>query len=172
MKVVLFLFITLLTLNVFGQTEPVQTVKPFVGVEKIYLAKDEQGKAGEETEVFSTADIPIHCVIYLDSVKPAVIKMNFIAVNVPGVKAETKIISVSYKTDGAQNQVNFTGKPEGTWIAGNYRIDIFVDGKAAGNKEFEIRKASSQAQNPAPIAVKNFIPSKSKTKPITRSKKN
>ncbi|HEX8287230.1 MAG TPA: hypothetical protein VF556_04505 [Pyrinomonadaceae bacterium] len=172
MKVVLFLFITLLTFNVFAQTEPVQTVKPYVSVEKISLAKDEQGKAGEETEVFSTTDIPIHCVVYLDSVKPTLVKMNFIAVNVPGVKAETKVISVSYKTDGAQNQVNFTGKPDGFWIAGTYRIDIFVDGKAAGNKEFEIRKSSSEAQNPAPLAVKNFIPSKTKPKSPIRSKKD
>lgn len=172
MKVVLFLLTTLLTSNIFAQTESVQTVKPFAGVEKIYLAKDAEGKAGEETEVFSTTDIPIHCIIYLDSVKPTVVKMNFIAVNVPGVKAETKVISVSYKTDGTQNQVNFTGKPEGFWIAGNYRIDIFIDGKAAGNKEFQIRKAPGEARNPAPLAVKNFIPPKPKQKPTTRGKKN
>ena len=172
MKVVLFLFITLLTFSIFAQTESVQTVKPLVGIEKIYLAKDVEGKAGEETEVFSTTDIPIYCVIYLDSVKPTLVKMNFIAVNVPGVKAETKVISVSYKTDGAQDQVNFTGKPEGFWVAGSYRIDIFIDGKAAGNKEFEIRKATGELQNPAPIAVKNFTPPKPKSKPANRGKKN
>lgn len=174
MKIILFLFFifytAFFTSDIFGQSELNQIVAADVNVEKIYLAKDDGGKAGEATDVFSTTDIPIYCVIQLDSVKPTIIKMNFIAVKVAGVKPETKVISVSYKTDGSQNQVNFTGKPEGVWTAGNYRIDVFVDGAAAGNKEFEIRKSPHEIQNPTKPVVKNLVSPKPKT--ASRARKN
>lgn len=179
MKITLFLFVILLTSNIFGQSErnqiaPTELSAEKTGktqkIERIYLAKDDRGAAGEEAEIFSTNDIPIYCVIYLKSTKPSVIKMNFIAVKVAGVKLETKVISASYKTDGSQTQVYFTGKPDGLWIAGSYRIDIFIDGEAAGNKEFEILKSPHKARNPAAIDVKNLtLP---KPKPAARGRKN
>ena len=59
--------------------------------EEIYLAKDNgEGKAGEAETSFLTTDIPIFCVVQLDSLKPATVKMNFIAVKVAGVKARNK----------------------------------------------------------------------------------
>ncbi|HEY0658713.1 MAG TPA: hypothetical protein VGD05_09575 [Pyrinomonadaceae bacterium] len=181
MKITLFLFVILLTSNIFGQIErnqiaptevSLKKIEKIEKIERIYLAKDDKGTAGEEAEIFSTTDIPIYCVIYLKSVKPSVIKMNFIAVKVAGVKLETKVISASYKTDGNQSQVYFTGKPDGLWIAGSYRIDIFIDGEAAGNKEFEILKSPDKARSPASIDVKNLIPPKPKPKPAPRNRKN
>jgi hypothetical protein len=81
--------------------------------------------------------------------------MNLVAVKVPDVRTETKIVTVSYKTNGKQNQVNFTGKPDnGAWTAGNYRIDLFIDGKPAGSKDFQIQKTAQQIekekQSPTP----------------------
>ena len=170
MKIILSLIFVLFSSNIFGQSEPNQTAAKNVGVEKIYLAKDKGGEAGEAAEIFSTTDIPIYCVVQLSSIVPAIIKMNFIAVNVQGVKPETKVISVIYKTNGIQNEVNFTGKPQGVWIAGNYRIDIFVDGVAAGNKEFEIRKSANEIQKSISLDVKNLVPPK--TKVPRRPRKN
>lgn len=127
-----FLF---LGLNVFGQTDE-------VGVESVWLARDDgKGEAGEETNIFSPSDIPIYCLVQLNSQKPATVKMNLIAVSVAGVKPETKVISVSYKTNGKQNRVSFTGKPEGSWVVGKYRIDVFVNGKAGASREFEVQKS-------------------------------
>ena len=183
MKITIFIFFIFFTVfftvfftsDIFGQSERNQIAATDVfiqKIEKIYLAKDDKGKAGAEAESFSTTDIPIHCVIYLKSDKPTIIKMNFIAVKVAGVKPETKVISASYKTVGSQNQVYFTGKPEGLWTAGSYRIDIFVDGEAAGNKEFEIIKSPDEFRNPISPAVKNLIPPKPKPKTTPRSRKN
>ena len=128
------------------------------------------GKAGDETDAFYTNDIPIYCVVQLNSQTPATVKMNLVAVKVTGVKAETKVIAVSYKTNGNQSRVNFTGKPDGgAWTAGNYRIDLFVDGKPAGSKDFQIQKTAQQIekekQSPTP---------KTDTKPKTakRLRKN
>lgn len=114
-----------------------------VGVEEIYLARDDgEGKAGEQVSEFRTTDVPIYCVILLDSTAKTVVKMNFVAVNVAGVKPETKIVTASYTTTEGQNRVNFTGRPEGKWTPGKYRVDLFLDGKIAKNVEFEIKGAS------------------------------
>ncbi|HEX9960217.1 MAG TPA: hypothetical protein VGB00_04765 [Pyrinomonadaceae bacterium] len=155
MKLVSIIFLCLfLALAAFGQTpEPIQDDQS-VAVEEIYLAKDNgEGKAGDAETSFLTTDVPIFCVVQLNSIKPATVKMNFIAVKVAGVKAETKVVSVSFKTNGRQNRVNFTGKPEGAWIAGNYRVDVFIDGKLAGSRDLEIQKSATA--NPA---VKSFQP--------------
>ncbi len=167
-------FITLIlllffALSAFAQTngseEPLE-----VAVESFWLARDNgEGKAGDEAEFFYTNDIPIYCVVQLNSRASATIKMNFVAVKVPSIKAETKIFTVSYKTNGRQNQVYFTGTPDDVWTAGDYRIDLFVDGKAAGSKDFQIQKTTAEIekekQNPKP---------KTETKPKTakRYRKN
>src|SRR4051812_25168643 len=101
-------------------------------IEEVYLAKDNgSGKAGEQAEEFRTTDVPIYCVVLLDSPAKVTVKMNFVAVNVAGVKPETKVVTASYATTEKQNKVNFVGTPDGVWVPGRYRVDLFLDGKAA-----------------------------------------
>jgi hypothetical protein len=166
----LFPIFLLLILTFSASAQSEQTGSASYGVKEIYLARDEAGKASAAVESFSTGDVPIHCVVELDSVKIVTVKMNFVAEKVPGVKAETKVISVSYKTDGKQNQVNFTGKPDGRWIAGNYRIDIFIDDAAAASKRFEIKKSTNETEKASLENIKNFAPAK--PKPARRSRKH
>ncbi|MGQ0540742.1 MAG: hypothetical protein ACT4O9_02680 [Blastocatellia bacterium] len=110
-------------------------------VESIYLAKDDgAGKAGEEAVEFTTSDIPIYCVVLLKTTDPAAVKMNLVAVSVPGVKAETRVVSTSYKTKDGENRVNFSGRPDGRWVAGKYRVDVFIDGVRETSLEFKIGK--------------------------------
>lgn len=177
MKIILLTTLCLLfALSGFAQNvEDEKTPVPeIVAVEQMYLAKDNgEGKAGDEAESFLTTDIPIYCVVELNSPKPATVKMNFVAVNVQGVKAETKVISVSYKTNGKQNRVSFTGKPEGFWTAGSYRIDVFVDDKLAVGKTFEIKKSPSEMQKTV-TKVESFVAPKPKPKPkiVKSARKN
>lgn len=141
----------------------VPAVENPVAVEQIFLAKDNgEGKAGEEAENFLTTDVPIFCVVQLTSSQPVTVKMNFVAVKVDGVKAETKVVTVSYKTNGKQDRVNFTGKPEKTWTAGSYRIDVFLDDKLATTRAFEIRKSSVAIPNSLPAS--GFVETKPKPK--------
>jgi len=144
--------------SVFGQAaESAETIT--VNVENITLMRDDgKGNPDVETEVFKTTDFPIHCQITLDSVKSSTIKMNLVAITVAELKAETKIMTVSYKTNGEQNIVNFRASPNKIWLAGKYRVDILVDDKLAGKKEFKIEKSSLSA------GQINFTPSKSKPK--------
>ena len=135
MKALIFIaHLAFLAIPTFAQSD----VPAAPTVEEIYLARDDgEGKAGEQAIEFRTNDIPIYCVVLLDAVGKVTVKMNFVAVNVSGVKAETKVVTASYTTKDGQNRVNFTGRPEGKWTPGKYRVDLFIDGKAAKNLEFE-----------------------------------
>ncbi|MBK8466173.1 MAG: hypothetical protein IPL32_10120 [Chloracidobacterium sp.] len=131
-------------------------VKPSGGIEEVYLAKDDgNGKAGEQVTEFRTTDVPIYCVVLLESGSRTIVKMNFVAVNVTGVKSETKVVTASYTTKDGQNRVNFSGRPEGKWTPGKYRVDLFLDGKKASEVEFNI-KSTGGAMNVGTSAVKNF----------------
>jgi len=88
------------------------------------------------------------------------IKMNFVAVSVNGVKPETKVVTASYTTKDGQNRVNFTGRPDGKWTPGKYRVDLFIDGKATKNLEFEIKSVGA-----VNAATSGFQPAPPRTKP-------
>lgn len=138
------------TLGIYAQAEPAPTPAG-VGVEDVYLAKDDgSGKPGDVVSSFGPSDIPIHCIVQLDSMKIATVKMVFVAVSVPGVKPETKVVTTSYTTKENQNQVKFTGRPDKEWTAGKYRVDVFLDGKLAKSHDFLINKAAN-----APVTVTN-----------------
>ncbi len=141
MKVLYTILICLLfTFSPYAQSDPPATP----AIEEVYLARDDgEGKAGEQVTEFRTTDVPIYCVVLLDSQLKAVVKMNFVAVSVAGVKPETKIVTASYTTREGQNRVNFTGRPDGKWAPGKYRVDLFLDGKIAKNVEFEIKGTGS-----------------------------
>jgi len=133
-------------------------------IEEVYLARDDgNGKAGDQAEEFRTTDIPIHCVVLLDTPAKVTVKMNFVAVKVAGVKPETKVVSASYTTNEKQNRVNFTGTPDGAWTPGRYRVDLFIDGRAAKSIEFDIK--SSTANVAAASYLKPADPPKPKPPP-------
>ncbi len=95
-----FLFITLFLFcyAADGQTGAPVAAPP-TGIEEVYLAKDDgDGKAGEQVTEFRTTDVPIYCVVLLESADTTVVKMNFVAVNVAGVRPETKVVTASYMT--------------------------------------------------------------------------
>ncbi len=138
------------------------------GVEELYLARDNgNGKAGDQVSEFSTADIPIYCVVLLDSTAKVTVKMNFVAVNVVGVKADTKVVTASYTTKEGQNRVNFSGRPDDKWTPGKYRVEIFLDGKIAKNVEFDIKSTSVTATAAKFVAS----PDSPKSSPPKRSRK-
>lgn len=160
---ILFTLLVLFAGLIAQPPEPVPDGKSDV-VEDVYLAKDDgAGKAGDVVETFSTGDIPIHCIVMLLKADPVAVKMNLVAVKVAGVKAESRVVSTGYTTKQGQDRVFFTGRPDGKWTAGTYRIDVFVEGKKERSLIFEIRGAV------IPTAATQFVPAK--PKPKTRSPK-
>jgi hypothetical protein len=146
-KILLFL-IVIFTFGYAARAQQPVTPAP-IGLADFYLAKDDgRGQAGEQVFGFATTDVPIHCVVQLDSLEPATVRMNLIVISVPGVKAGTKVVSTSYTTKESENRVNFSGRPVGEWIAGRYRADIYIGSTLAVSREFAVQKPL----NPIPAA--------------------
>jgi hypothetical protein len=135
-------------------------VEPFsavTGIENAYLAKDNgKGRAGEPAENFGTNDIPIFCVVKLDSMRAVTVKLVLVAVDVPGVDTESDVVTISYKTNGMQDRVNFEGRPQDKWVAGTYRADIYLDDKKAQTIEFGIEKSITKPE--ANVPARSFRP--------------
>ena len=145
----LFLF---LAITAHGQEADSPAPPPQPIISAIFLAKaDANGRAGEAAETFLVTDVPIFCVVKLYSPGVALVKMDFVAAKVPGVKPETKVVSTSYTTKEYEDRVNFSGRPDGQWVAGKYRVDIFVGEKKMRNIEFEIKPSTAEADKPSTI---------------------
>ena len=165
-KLALFVAIMLASC-VAGFAQEVAVTAPPVGTVEIYLAKDDgTGKAGDEATSFVTTDVPIYCVVQLGSPLPTTVRMNLVAVAVPGVKADTKVVTTIYTTKDNEDRVNFTGRPAGQWVAGRYRVDIFVGGAAVMSREFAVQKA---LQVPAKPVAKPASPKPADRTRVARS---
>lgn len=162
--------IAIFILVLAAQTYYAQSAAPVRnGVESVYLARDDgNGKVGEKVQSFFTTDIPIYCIVELDSTKSVTVKMNFVAVTVPGVKSDSNVVTTTYTTKDGQNRVNFTGKPAEKWSAGRYRVDIFVDGKLVRDLVFDIRPSSGSPDGAAYLQPKAVL----KARPAIRPRKN
>ena len=118
-------------------------------IAEIFLAKANiDGKAGDAAENFIVSDVPIFCIVRLVAPGVAAVKMDLIAANVPGVKPGTKVVSTSYTTKSNEDRVNFRGRPNGLWVAGKYRAEIFISDKKVRNLEFEIKPSITEAEKP------------------------
>jgi hypothetical protein len=138
---------------------------PVSGLADAFLAKKGvDGRAGEPAAHFLVTDIPIFCVVRLSSPGVATVRLDFIAANVPGVTRETKVVSLRYVTKEAEDRVNFSSKPHGLWVAGKYRVDIFVGPKKVSALEFEIRPVPGEVAKPT--TKKSTSPGR---KPVKRS---
>lgn len=135
----------LLAANVFAQPETEnQSDKPEIGVAEFYLARDDgAGDAGDATKFFDQSDIPIHLVIQLASAAAVTVKINIAAVKVSGFKFGASVVAVSYKTNGAQNNVRFNVSPDKDWTAGDYRAEVLLDGKQFASQTFTVRGATT-----------------------------
>ena len=165
MKITLITFLCLFFgLNAFAQSENFD--KPSeVTVEEISLARDDgDGNVGEATVKFLVTDVPIHCFVQLSSLKPTTVKLIFVAVKAVGLKPETKSVSVSYTTNGEQNQVKFNASPIDVWAAGSYRADIYINGKLTKSQTFEIEKSPTEAEKVLPVTPKFFAPPRKSAK--------
>ena len=99
-------------------------------------------KGGDAADSFS----PDTAVIYLHAefkgVSPgSKITATWIAEKANGVAPETKVVSSDVTIGTQENQVDFSvTKPNKGWPAGNYRVDISVDGKVVTVGRFDIEE--------------------------------
>lgn len=107
--------------------EPTRRANTDVFVNRIYMAKDNNGKPGEETISFSAGDRTIHCVIELNKAKKGT-KVRFIwkAVDVVGSKNE-EIKTIDYTTNSFENKVRGHLTFPRDWPIGKYRVEVYIN---------------------------------------------
>lgn len=126
-------------LSLFAQTESAENSEK-TKVKSIILAReDAEGNIEENVETFEPADFPIY--IYVDMSQTGIVnvKMNLVAVKAKGLRANTKVVVVSYKTKDNENNVQFRASPRKFWAVGDYRVDVFLDGQIAESKNFKVK---------------------------------
>ena len=148
MKYFFVVFLSFLIYGTAAAQEPVPSA-PQPVIAEIFLAKaDIEGKAGDAAETFLVTDVPIFCVVRLVAPGVVLVKMDLIAVKVPGVDPGEKVVTTSYTTKSNEDRVNFRGRPHGNWVAGTYRAEIFIANKKVRNIEFEIKPSTAEAEKP------------------------
>jgi hypothetical protein len=150
MKVVLF-FAVVLSFVGLAQAQPA-TETPQPVISEIFLAKaNPDGKAGEAAESFLVTDVPIFCVVRMVGPGVVSVKMKLSAVSVRGVEPGEEVVTTSYTTKSNEDRVNFRGRPQGNWVAGRYRVEIFVGDKKVRNIEFDVKAGSAEAAKPTTV---------------------
>ncbi|MGI8811585.1 MAG: hypothetical protein ACR2IH_03540 [Pyrinomonadaceae bacterium] len=128
------------------------------GIAELRVSQDDG--SGNAADSFLPSAAPIRCTVQLDSAGPATVKMNLVAVNVAGVKRETRVVSTSFTTSETQSRVNFSGSPAGKWVAGKYRVDIYIGSVLAASRDFTVQKFPPPKQS-----TEGIIQPKQDTKP-------
>jgi hypothetical protein len=111
-----------------------------VSIKDMYLAKDNNDKAGSKVGGFSVSDNPIHIVVTLNKPKDGTnVKMTLFAVDAQGIRKNSEVVSTDITMEKNQTVADFQASLKTDWPTGTYRFDIFIDGEKAGDKEFEIQ---------------------------------
>lgn len=107
--------------------EPTRRANMDVFVNRIYMAKDDDGKPGEETLSFAASDRTVHCVIELNKAKKGT-KVRFVwkAVDVAGSRNE-EIKTIDYTTNSFENKVRGHLTLPRDWPIGKYRVEVYIN---------------------------------------------
>lgn len=98
-----------------------------VYVNKITMAKDDDGKPGEAATTFEPGDRTIHCVADLNKAKGGTeVKFVWKAVDVAGSSGEFK--TIDYTTKSFENKVHGHLTRESDWPTGTYEVDVYING--------------------------------------------
>jgi hypothetical protein len=99
-----------------------------VYVDKISMAKDNNGDPGDTTTTFEPGDRTIHCVINLNKAKGGTeIKFVWKAIDVSGLQSG-EITTVDYTTRSFENKVHAHLTKPADWPTGTYEVDVFING--------------------------------------------
>ena len=108
--------------------QPTRAANADVYVDKIYMAKDKDGQAGDETTSYAPDDRTVHCLIELNKAKKGT-EVRFIwkAAEVEGSRDE-EIKTIDYTTNSFENKVHGHLTLPRDWPTGKYRVEVYING--------------------------------------------
>lgn len=105
-----------------------------VTVESVKLTDD----GGDEVTNFKTTDNPHRAVVKLSEIESGTkVKAVWTAVNAGGAKNE-KILDKELETDSMMNQVNFSLSMPNPFPTGDYKLDIYLNGKLVKTVNYKV----------------------------------
>jgi hypothetical protein len=112
---------------------------PHFGAMKFSTSHDDKA-AG--TEVFSTDTAKIFLHVELEEMASGTkLSSTWIAEKTDVTPPDYKIDSADFTVAEGMDEATFAlNKPDAGWPTGDYRVDLFIDGKGAGSARFKIDK--------------------------------
>ena len=99
-----------------------------VYVNRVYMAKDNDGDPGSETTSYEPTEHKVHCLIELNKAKKGTqIRFVWKAVEVEGEK-DKEIKTTDYTTNSFENKVHGHLQLPYDWPKGTYRVEVYING--------------------------------------------
>ena len=107
-------------------------------VDRVYMAKDENGKPGDETLTFETSDHTVHCIAELNKAKKGTdVRFIWKMVDVAGSK-DKEIKKTDYTTNSFENKVHGYLTLPYDWPKGTYGVEVYINGELDKTIEYTI----------------------------------
>lgn len=118
-------------------TQPSRS-NPDVYVNRVYMAKDDDGKPGDETTTFGAADHTVHCIAELNKAKKGT-EVRFIwkMIDVAGSRNK-EIKTTDYTTKSFENKVHGHLSLPYDWPKGTYGVEVYINGELDKTLEYTI----------------------------------
>ena len=109
-----------------------------VYVNRVYMAKDNNGKPGDETTTFEAADHMVHCVAELNKAKKGTeVRYVWKMIDVEGSKNK-EIRTTDYSTKSFENKVHGHLSLPYDWPKGRYGVEVYINGELDKTVEYTI----------------------------------
>jgi hypothetical protein len=104
-----------------------------------YMAKDNNGEPGDQTNTFAPGDRTVHCQIKLSEAKEGTrIKFAWSIVEAGDTKNE-KIKDIEYTTGAKENIVHGHLTAPRDWPTGKYKCEVFVNDKSEKTIDYYVK---------------------------------
>jgi len=109
-----------------------------VYVARLYMAKDNNGKPGDETTSFDASDHTVHCISELNKAKKGTeVKYIWKMIDVGGTK-DKEIRTTDYTTNSFENKVHGHLTLPTDWPKGTYGVEVYINGELDKTIEYTI----------------------------------
>jgi len=124
--------------NKASNPQPSRAANADVYVDKVYMAKDNNGKPGDETTSYAPGDRTVHCIIELNKAKKGTdVRFIWKAVDVEGSRNE-EIKTIDYTTNSFENKVHGHLSLPKDWPTGKYRVEVYINGSLDKTVDYTI----------------------------------
>ena len=104
------------------------------------VVSDSSGGPAKSTFTPNTPKVHVDAKI-IDAATGSTARSEWIAEKVVGAPPNYKIDAADLKVGPLMNKVNFSfSKPNNGWPIGDYRVDLFINNKPAGQARFKVAK--------------------------------